>query len=140
PYFLATNIPTHFVVCKLCLLCPRLKDRSGDLAECLWVPGSCERRRRGTRHLSPLLFTLEESFAQPPNECFKVARECCRKSVRIMATTQYTMNKLDILVFAAHPDDAELCCGGTIAKLIQQGKSVGIIDMTRGEMGTRGTP
>lgn len=50
------------------------------------------------------------------------------------------MNKLDILVLAAHPDDAELCCGGTLAKLIQQGKSVGIVDMTRGEMGTRGTP
>ncbi len=50
------------------------------------------------------------------------------------------MKKLDVLVFAAHPDDAELCCGGTIAKLVQQGKSVGIIDMTRGEMGTRGTP
>lgn len=50
------------------------------------------------------------------------------------------MKKLDILVFAAHPDDAELCCGGTLAKLTQQGKSVGIVDMTRGEMGTRGTP
>ncbi len=46
---------------------------------------------------------------------------------------------LDILVFAAHPDDAELNCGGTIASLIAQGKSVGIIDLTKGEMGTRGT-
>lgn len=46
---------------------------------------------------------------------------------------------LDILVFAAHPDDAELNCGGTIAALIAQGKSVGIVDLTQGEMGTRGT-
>lgn len=46
---------------------------------------------------------------------------------------------LDILVFAAHPDDAELNCGGTISALVSQGKSVGIIDLTLGEMGTRGT-
>ncbi len=48
--------------------------------------------------------------------------------------------KLDILVFAAHPDDAELGCGGTIISHINKGKKVGIIDLTRGEMGTRGTP
>lgn len=46
---------------------------------------------------------------------------------------------LDILVFAAHPDDAELNFGGSIAALVSQGKSVGIIDLTHGEMGTRGT-
>lgn len=48
--------------------------------------------------------------------------------------------KLDILVFAAHPDDAELSCGGTIAKHTDLGKKVGIADLTRGELGTRGTP
>lgn len=48
--------------------------------------------------------------------------------------------KLDILVFAAHPDDAELGCGGTIAKHIALGMKVGIIDLTRGELGTRGNP
>jgi bacillithiol biosynthesis deacetylase BshB1 len=47
--------------------------------------------------------------------------------------------KLDILVFGAHPDDAELGCGGTIAKEISLGKKVGIIDLTRGELGTRGS-
>lgn len=47
--------------------------------------------------------------------------------------------KLDILVFAAHPDDAELGCGGTIAKHTKRGDKVGIIDFTRGELGTRGT-
>lgn len=47
--------------------------------------------------------------------------------------------KLDVLVFAAHPDDAELSMGGTIAKLTKEGKKVGIIDITRGEMGSRGT-
>ncbi|OON67674.1 bacillithiol biosynthesis deacetylase BshB1 [Hymenobacter sp. CRA2] len=48
--------------------------------------------------------------------------------------------KLDILVLASHPDDAELCAGGTIAAAIAQGKKVGVVDLTRGELGTRGTP
>lgn len=48
--------------------------------------------------------------------------------------------KLDILAFGAHPDDVEMSCGGTIAKEIAKGKTVGIIDITRGELGTRGTP
>lgn len=48
--------------------------------------------------------------------------------------------KLDILVFAAHPDDAELGCAGTIALHIAKGYKVGIVDFTQGEMGTRGTP
>ena len=47
--------------------------------------------------------------------------------------------KLDILVFGAHPDDVELGCGGTIIKEVQSGSKVGIIDLTRGELGTRGT-
>lgn len=47
--------------------------------------------------------------------------------------------KLDILAFGAHPDDVELGCAGTIAKEITEGKKVGIIDLTRGELGTRGT-
>lgn len=47
--------------------------------------------------------------------------------------------KLDILAFGAHPDDVELGCGGTIAKEIANGKKVGIIDLTRGELGTRGS-
>jgi bacillithiol biosynthesis deacetylase BshB1 len=47
--------------------------------------------------------------------------------------------KLDILAFGAHPDDIELGCSGTIAKEISLGKKVGIIDLTRGELGTRGT-
>ena len=47
--------------------------------------------------------------------------------------------KLDILAFGAHPDDVELGCGATIAKEIALGKNVGIIDLTRGELGTRGT-
>ena len=48
--------------------------------------------------------------------------------------------KLDILVLAAHPDDAELGCGGTIIKHTSLGHKVGILDLTRGELGTRGTP
>jgi len=49
------------------------------------------------------------------------------------------MMKLDILVFGAHPDDAELGAGATIAKEVANGKKVGIVDLTRGELGTRGT-
>lgn len=48
--------------------------------------------------------------------------------------------KLDILVLAAHPDDAELGCGGTILKHVSMGHKVGVVDLTRGELGTRGTP
>ena len=47
--------------------------------------------------------------------------------------------KLDILVLSAHPDDAELGCGGTISLEIAKGRKVGIIDLTQGEMGTRGS-
>ncbi|MDQ3393036.1 MAG: bacillithiol biosynthesis deacetylase BshB1 [Bacteroidota bacterium] len=47
--------------------------------------------------------------------------------------------KLDILVLAAHPDDAELSCGGTIISHVKKGHKVGIVDLTQGEMGTRGT-
>jgi bacillithiol biosynthesis deacetylase BshB1 len=48
--------------------------------------------------------------------------------------------KLDILVFAVHPDDAELGCGGIILKHKALGKKIGIVDLTRGELGTNGTP
>lgn len=47
--------------------------------------------------------------------------------------------KVDILAFGAHPDDVELGCAGTILKEISLGKKVGIIDLTRGELGTRGS-
>ena len=47
--------------------------------------------------------------------------------------------KIDILAFGAHPDDVELSCGGTILKEINNGKTVAIIDLTKGELGTRGT-
>ena len=48
--------------------------------------------------------------------------------------------KLDILAFGAHPDDAELGAGGSLSKAVATGSKVGIIDLTRGELGTRGTP
>lgn len=47
--------------------------------------------------------------------------------------------KLDILAIGAHPDDVELSCGATIAKEIASGKKIGILDLTRGELGTRGS-
>lgn len=49
------------------------------------------------------------------------------------------MMKLDILAIGAHPDDVELGCGATLAKEISKGKKVGILDLTRGELGTRGS-
>jgi len=48
--------------------------------------------------------------------------------------------KLDVLAIAAHPDDVELTCGGTLLKMAQLGHKTGILDLTAGEMGTRGTP
>lgn len=48
--------------------------------------------------------------------------------------------KLDILAFGAHPDDVELSCSGVILKNTTIGKKVGLIDLTKGELGTRGTP
>ena len=47
--------------------------------------------------------------------------------------------KLDILAFGAHPDDVELSAAGTLLHYIAQGKSVGIVDLTEGELGTRGS-
>lgn len=47
---------------------------------------------------------------------------------------------IDILAFGIHPDDVELSCGGTLLKHIAAGYSVGIIDLTKGELGTRGNP
>src|SRR3974390_29675 len=48
--------------------------------------------------------------------------------------------KLDVLAIAAHPDDVELTCGGTLLKMANKGHKTGILDLTAGEMGTRGTP
>ena len=47
--------------------------------------------------------------------------------------------KLDVLVVAAHPDDAEICVGGTMILLARANLKVGVVDLTRGELGTRGT-
>jgi LmbE family N-acetylglucosaminyl deacetylase len=46
---------------------------------------------------------------------------------------------LDMLAISPHPDDVELCCGGLIAKMTKKGYKVGMVDLTRGEMGTEGT-
>jgi bacillithiol biosynthesis deacetylase BshB1 len=48
--------------------------------------------------------------------------------------------KLDLLAIAAHPDDVELTCGGTLIKMARSGYKTGILDLTAGEMGSRGTP
>lgn len=56
-----------------------------------------------------------------------------------MATEKVRAITLDALAINAHPDDAEVAMGGTILKMIAQGKKVGMVDLTRGELGTRGT-
>jgi bacillithiol biosynthesis deacetylase BshB1 len=48
--------------------------------------------------------------------------------------------KLDILAFGAHPDDIEISAGGLLISEVKQGKKIGLVDLTRGELGTRGTP
>ena len=48
--------------------------------------------------------------------------------------------KLDILALGAHPDDVEMSCSGTLLAAVAAGKKIGIVDFTRGELGTRGTP
>lgn len=50
------------------------------------------------------------------------------------------VSSLDVLAFAAHPDDVELCAGGTMCLLAEQGYEVGIVDFTKGQLGSRGTP
>src|SRR5207248_2494103 len=50
------------------------------------------------------------------------------------------MPAIDVLAIGAHPDDAELGCGATLARLARAGRKTGILDLTRGELGSRGTP
>lgn len=50
------------------------------------------------------------------------------------------LEKVDILAIGVHPDDIELACSGTLLKHMEEGKTVGLLDLTRGELGTRGTP
>jgi bacillithiol biosynthesis deacetylase BshB1 len=59
--------------------------------------------------------------------------------LRIFNITMQIIPQIDVLVIAAHPDDAELSCGGTIAQLTSTGKTVVMADCTRGELGSRGT-
>src|SRR6202035_4527678 len=56
-----------------------------------------------------------------------------------MATLSASDAALDILAIAAHRDDVEQTCGGTLLKMAQRGQHTGILDLTRGEMGTRGS-
>src|SRR5438034_2430879 len=60
-----------------------------------------------------------------PTSAFRVGRDSVNQQV-------------DLLAIAAHRDDAELTCGGTLAKVARAGQRVGILDLTQGEMGTRG--
>ncbi len=65
---------------------------------------------------------------------------CARSLLEFNAYGAMENVKVDVLALGAHPDDVELSCGGTICLLVQQGYRVGIVDFTRGELGSRGTP
>ena len=58
----------------------------------------------------------------------------------MMTSASLTPSALDVLAIFAHPDDAELLCGGALAVSVDRGERVGILDLTRGELGSRGTP
>ena len=59
--------------------------------------------------------------------------------MKIPKAQNFGAMKLDILAIAAHPDDVELTCGGAVIKMVQAGYKVGIVDLTVGESGTRGS-
>src|SRR5438046_10270850 len=62
------------------------------------------------------------------------------RGTAIRARINRQSTQIDILAFGAHPDDVELFAGGTLARLASRGRATGIVDLTRGELGTRGTP
>jgi N-acetylglucosamine malate deacetylase 1 len=74
-----------------------------------------------------------------PRPLPQAAQSCCLCYPAAM-TRKANNTQLDVLAIAAHPDDVELSVGGTLIKLAQQGYKTGILDLTRGEAGTRGTP
>src|SRR5213595_1000623 len=71
--------------------------------------------------------------AAPPPHASRISHPASRKRGRPHVT-----QTVDLLAIAAHRDDAELTCGGTLAKAVRAGHRVGILDLTQGEMGTRG--
>lgn len=59
--------------------------------------------------------------------------------ITILTDAKYFFMKVDILAIGVHPDDVELSCSGTLIKEIKSGKKVAVLDLTEGELGTRGT-
>src|SRR5205085_12220306 len=77
-----------------------------------------------------------------PRPSGRAARRLHRARLRPLQDHQPVNDhpSVDLLFFGAHADDVELSVGGTIAKMVESGLRAGIVDLTRGEMGTRGTP
>lgn len=76
-------------------------------------------------------------------ECSSSSLDRALEFPPLMLSSKRVMSEvspLDVLAIAAHPDDAELSVGGTLVKLVEMGYRTGILDLTRGEAGTRGTP
>src|SRR6202020_2133623 len=81
---------------------------------------------------------LQSIFPVPSERPRNAIEETARIPPKVVETIGETI-KLDLLAIAAHPDDVELTCGGTLIKMAQRGYKTGVLDLTAGEMGTRGT-
>ena len=71
-------------------------------------------------------------------ECMACAANKCNNTTTLIYLPLHSM-KMDILAFGAHPDDVELGCAGTLISAVKEGKKVAVVDLTQGELGTRGT-
>ncbi len=76
--------------------------------------------------MSKMTMKIQKSYHEHNNQCFNLI-------------SYIAAMKLDILAIGVHPDDVELCCAGALVKEVEAGKKVGIVDLTQGELGTRGT-
>src|SRR5262245_64988278 len=75
-----------------------------------------------------------------PACCFGIGCGGRRSDRRVEMSSESLPEKLDVLAVGPHPDDLEITCGGTLAKLVKLGYRVGMIDLTSGEPTPRGTP
>src|SRR5579862_4545385 len=94
-----------------------------------------------------LLYFLSSKISRRSQRYHSPQRPCVQADLAAVLSSKSKINRsgesrmnLDVLAIAAHPDDVELTCGGTLLKMAHAGYKTGILDLTAGEMGTRGTP
>src|SRR5215470_1991132 len=93
-----------------------------------------------TRATFPLnRFSMRQTY-HTRTRSLRLTRHQRRVTLTIPRHANGAQMTLDLLAIAAHPDDVELTCGGTLLKMARRGYKTGILDLTAGEMGTRGTP